>query len=245
MCLPEKSRDSTAFDAEHSVLCSPVRLGISRNTGIVRTFRREASGSCLQFRLRGGEGGIRTLGTGVSPYNGLANRRIRPLCHLSRYAEPQFITSDGQPYSRTSHRRELSVCPNFASGNLNNGYNDEFLCGLMVEISDSFTGTYMLDPSGNGRVDSSITFDSNGPGPELIFYLTGNGNPPLMLDADSNLGSVGVGLATPQGVPPFSFNGKYGLFFTQGSSGVENDATGQSSVNGTANTLSGIADSCP
>ena len=130
-----------------------------------------------------------------------------------------------------------------ASGNLNNGYNDEFLGGLMVEISDSFTGTYMLDPSGNGRVDSSITFDSNGPGPELIFYLTGNGNPPLMLDADSNLGSVGVGLATPQGVPPFSFNGKYGLFFTQGSSGVENDATGQSSVNGTANTLSGIVDS--
>ena len=28
MCLPEKSRDSTAFDAEQSVLCSPVRLGI-------------------------------------------------------------------------------------------------------------------------------------------------------------------------------------------------------------------------
>jgi guanine deaminase len=37
----------------------------------------------LWFRLSGGEGGIRTLGTGVSPYNGLANRRIRPLCHLS------------------------------------------------------------------------------------------------------------------------------------------------------------------
>src|SRR5271157_4483135 len=35
------------------------------------------------FRTTGGEGGIRTLGTGVSPYNGLANRRIRPLCHLS------------------------------------------------------------------------------------------------------------------------------------------------------------------
>ena len=31
----------------------------------------------------GGEGGIRTLGTGISQYNGLANRRIRPLCHLS------------------------------------------------------------------------------------------------------------------------------------------------------------------
>ena len=34
----------------------------------------------------GGEGGIRTLGTGISQYNGLANRRIRPLCHLSDFA---------------------------------------------------------------------------------------------------------------------------------------------------------------
>jgi hypothetical protein len=31
----------------------------------------------------GGEGGIRTPGTGVSPYNGLANRRLQPLGHLS------------------------------------------------------------------------------------------------------------------------------------------------------------------
>src|SRR3984957_3933098 len=35
------------------------------------------------LKTSGGEGGIRTLGTGVSPYNGLANRRILPLCHLS------------------------------------------------------------------------------------------------------------------------------------------------------------------
>jgi hypothetical protein len=35
------------------------------------------------YEKSGGEAGIRTLGTGVSPYNGLANRRIRPLCHLS------------------------------------------------------------------------------------------------------------------------------------------------------------------
>ena len=38
---------------------------------------------CFNTSESGGEGGIRTLGTGVSPYNGLANRRIRPLCHLS------------------------------------------------------------------------------------------------------------------------------------------------------------------
>jgi hypothetical protein len=37
----------------------------------------------LDSENSGGEGGIRTLGTGISQYNGLANRRIRPLCHLS------------------------------------------------------------------------------------------------------------------------------------------------------------------
>ena len=31
----------------------------------------------------GGEGGIRTPGRGLSPYNGLANRRLKPLGHLS------------------------------------------------------------------------------------------------------------------------------------------------------------------
>ncbi len=31
----------------------------------------------------GGEGGIRTPVGGFSPQNGLANRRIQPLCHLS------------------------------------------------------------------------------------------------------------------------------------------------------------------
>ncbi len=46
------------------------------------------------FRTSGGEGGIRTLGTGVSPYNGLANRRIRPLCHLSG---ERLFTSLTQP----------------------------------------------------------------------------------------------------------------------------------------------------
>ncbi len=35
------------------------------------------------LRKTGGEGGIRTLDTGVSPYNGLANRRLQPLGHLS------------------------------------------------------------------------------------------------------------------------------------------------------------------
>ena len=31
----------------------------------------------------GGEAGIRTLDTGFGPYNGLANRRLQPLGHLT------------------------------------------------------------------------------------------------------------------------------------------------------------------
>jgi hypothetical protein len=34
-------------------------------------------------KTSGGERGIRTPGRGVSPYNGLANRRLQPLGHLS------------------------------------------------------------------------------------------------------------------------------------------------------------------
>jgi hypothetical protein len=55
----------------------------SQNCGDFSQFWRECSRVSLQPRLCGGEGGIRTLGTGISQYNGLANRRIRPLCHLS------------------------------------------------------------------------------------------------------------------------------------------------------------------
>ena len=36
-----------------------------------------------------GERGIRTLDTGLTPYNGLANRRLQPLGHLSNVRVPQ------------------------------------------------------------------------------------------------------------------------------------------------------------
>lgn len=127
------------------------------------------------------------------------------------------------------------------NGNLT-GYNDEELNGLVFEISDSFSGTYILDSTGTGRVDSSLNFATNGPGPELIFYLIGNGNPPLVLDSDVNIGSLGVGTAYTQAPAPFTFNGSFGLSFTQSTSGLENDGTGQISVDGTANTLSGVVD---
>ena len=129
-----------------------------------------------------------------------------------------------------------------ASGNLTGGYNDEFLQGFAVEIADSLTGSYTLDASGTGRVDSTINYTTNGPGPELIFYLTGNGNPALVLDADASIGSVGAGISYVQGAPPFSFNGKYGLYLAQGVFGSENDATGQFIANETSQVLSGVID---
>src|SRR6516165_9201175 len=48
--------------------------------------------SGLYMKGSGGEGGIRTLDTGVSPYNGLANRRLQPLGHLSAASFQQFNT---------------------------------------------------------------------------------------------------------------------------------------------------------
>jgi hypothetical protein len=49
----------------------------------------------LQSRLRGGEGGIRTLGTGVSPYNGLANESFSPPSLVVKH-----LQSDQMPPSR-------------------------------------------------------------------------------------------------------------------------------------------------
>jgi hypothetical protein len=43
--------------------------------------------------LCGGEGGIRTPDTGFSPYNGLANRRLQPLGHLSGGGELLLIVA--------------------------------------------------------------------------------------------------------------------------------------------------------
>jgi hypothetical protein len=51
-----------------------------------RTDRRgPISGS--RFAAAGGDGGIRTLDRALQPYNGLANRRLQPLGHVSVHAE--------------------------------------------------------------------------------------------------------------------------------------------------------------
>ena len=87
---------------------SPVRFVYveSRNPGIDRAFQAGRDRVSLRSRLRGGEGGIRTLGTGVSPYNGLANRRIRPLCHLSGL----LISTIRTGYQESLHERCTIAC---------------------------------------------------------------------------------------------------------------------------------------
>ena len=43
----------------------------------------------------GGEGGIRTPGRSFGPYNGLANRRLQPLGHLSGERPIKLTTGSG------------------------------------------------------------------------------------------------------------------------------------------------------
>ena len=53
--------------------------------------------------LHGGGAGIRTLGTGINPYNGLASRRNRPLCHPSFGQVVGAIVLGWHPLSRALH----------------------------------------------------------------------------------------------------------------------------------------------
>jgi hypothetical protein len=127
-------------------------------------------------------------------------------------------------------------------GKLNSGYNDEYLYDFGEAISDSFTATYTVDSTKDGRADAKLTYTTNGPGPELIFYLTGTGSPALVVDFEQQIGSVGKGIAYPQAAPPLPFNGPYGLYFTQAEFNGENDGTAQITANGSAGTLTGVVD---
>jgi hypothetical protein len=63
----------------------------------------------------GGEAGIRTLGTGFSPYNGLANRRLQPLGHLTakaKYTVNRYLRGSPRRVLRLrfSNRHLLTLC---------------------------------------------------------------------------------------------------------------------------------------
>lgn len=142
------------------------------------------------------------------------------------------------------------------SGDLTDGYTDTSLQqnGAQgtsgAQISGSFNGKYSVDVKGTGRVQSNfldfvpeqkVNFH-----PKFFFYLTGNGNPALVLDGgdiSAHYPSLGAGIAYPQAAAPFTFGGDYGFRFTQ-QDGSEDDGTAQLTANPatTPPSLSGFAD---
>ena len=62
-----------------------------------RTFRTQDAGNALI----GGDGGIRTLDRALQPYNGLANRRLQPLGHISGTAD--------MPDAGAGRKRQIAV----------------------------------------------------------------------------------------------------------------------------------------
>ena len=139
------------------------------------------------------------------------------------------------------------------SGDLTNGFTDTFLQANSVQgtagaqISAAFGGTYDVGANpGTGRLRAILDnfvpepigdFSSN-----FIFYLTGNGNPPLVLvSGNVNYTFLGAGIAYPQAAAPLTFGGTYGFTISQ-QNGSENEGTGQMTAISSASTLSGFVD---
>ena len=138
-------------------------------------------------------------------------------------------------------------------GNVTSGVTDTFLMsdisGLPVQINSIFDGTYTSDTQGIGRVRASFKdFDpAPHPGykPVFIFYLTGGGQPALVLDSagkDPNFPSLGAGIAYQRAPESRAFSGKYGVSFTQ-QNGSENDGTGRMTADASSTPrMSGVVD---
>ena len=107
------------------------------------------------------------------------------------------------------------------------GFIDEFGFSGSPSTSAQINAIYTEDPTGSGRVDTSM-FSSSGsvpiPGLELLFYQTGSGNPLVMLTLDSNAIAVGAGIAYQQASPPAQFSGEYG-FIGSGPTASTNPST--------------------
>lgn len=116
-----------------------------------------------------------------------------------------------------------------------------------AQISSSFIGAYTLDKAGAGRVRVALKGFTPPVHPSItqsfIFYLTGNGNPPLVLDSGDGTGnypSVGSGIAYPRSTQ-LSLSGGYGFSIVQ-ENGNENDGTGQFAADASTKTVSGSFD---
>ena len=143
------------------------------------------------------------------------------------------------------------------SGALANGFTDTFLQAngsqgtAGSQIRGAFIGTYTIDNKGTGRVRVNMNHFMPAPqpgyAPAFFFYLTGNGNPPLVLDLGDlspafNYPSLGTGIAYLRSSASLTFSGEYGFSITQQNGSLEADGTGQFAADSTAGTLSGTID---
>ena len=76
---------------------------IAQNTLFCKAFRTIPD---IAIKGNGGDGGIRTLDRALQPYNGLANRRLQPLGHVSggcfltdRRVEVNTLQHDGGAFA--------------------------------------------------------------------------------------------------------------------------------------------------
>lgn len=147
--------------------------------------------------------------------------------------------SSGLPNSLTS----VALFNPSATGSFS-GMGDEFATTLA--ITDNFSGTYTLDGTGTGRVDSLLTFanasNARFSTPELFFYLTGANKPAVVLSADMTAATSAIGVAYPQAQTPLTFNGNYGIGATNVTPESEFDLTGQMTASGGSSSMAGALD---
>jgi hypothetical protein len=130
------------------------------------------------------------------------------------------------------------------------GMDDTCFLGEFASFTNNtLSGTYVADAGHLGRLSLSPKFTGASPAPKvvLLFYLTGNGTPPLVLwseGADLNYPAVGTGIAYPQaanaGTLSFGNPESYGFNLIQNNFG-EFDGSGQmlTTANGGTGTITG------
>jgi hypothetical protein len=121
------------------------------------------------------------------------------------------------------------------TSDLTNGLIDQDQGG--GAFNDTLAGSYANDAAGTGRMMATTTFGANGPGPTMIFYLTGTGNPIPVLQVDSSARSAGMAYLQNGGTATFS--GTYGIGYTSSSFAGEDDVNAVITVTG--GTLAGTA----
>ncbi|HTS35619.1 MAG TPA: hypothetical protein VMH04_08110 [Candidatus Solibacter sp.] len=161
------------------------------------------------------------------------------------------ITGAVLPSSLTS----AGVLNTDGAGNVS-GITDTFFVSLGFEglpgfFADALSGTYSVDANQIGRADLALTFTGiPHPRPTILFYLTGDGTPPLVLyvgGEDARYPAVGTGIAYPQAANPstltFGNPETYAVSVTQ-QNGAENDGTGQmtATASGISGALTGTLD---